>query len=99
MNRTFHPSAEVSDIRSRISHPIIDGDGHFFEFYPVVLEYIRKEAGGDLAKRFIKYKRYDRKIGAYGGAPTKTPLDRATAILPELMYRRLDEIGVNFALQ
>ena len=99
MTRTFSPSAQVNKIRSQIDHPIIDGDGHFFEFYPVVQEYLQKQGGSELAKRFSNHRRHPRKIGAYWGAPTKNTLDRATAILPDLMYRRLDEVGVDFALQ
>ena len=32
------------------------------------------------------------------GLPTKNTLDRATAMLPELMYERLDELGIDFAV-
>ena len=31
------------------------------------------------------------------GIPTRNTLDRATAMLPELMYSRLDEIGIDVA--
>jgi len=32
------------------------------------------------------------------GLPTRNTLDRVTVSLPELMYRRMDEIGIDFAL-
>ena len=35
---------------------------------------------------------------AFWGLPTKNTLDRATAMLPALMYKRLDEIGIDYAL-
>ena len=35
-------------VRSKIDHPIIDGDGHWVEYDPVFSEKMRK-VGGDLA--------------------------------------------------
>ena len=32
------------------------------------------------------------------GLPTRNTLDRATVMLPDLMYRRLDELGIDFAV-
>jgi predicted TIM-barrel fold metal-dependent hydrolase len=39
-------------VRSRLSHPVIDSDGHFLESVPTFLDYLRAEAGSDLAGRF-----------------------------------------------
>jgi len=41
-----HPAP--AEIRARLDHPVIDGDGHWVEFDPVFAERMRK-AGGDLA--------------------------------------------------
>jgi len=38
----------ATQIRSRLDHPVIDGDGHWVEFDPVFSERMRK-AGGDKA--------------------------------------------------
>src|SRR5260370_38749314 len=35
-------------VRSKIDHPIVDGDGHWVEYDPVLSEKMRK-VGGDLA--------------------------------------------------
>ena len=35
---------------------------------------------------------------AWWGVPTENTLDRATAMFPELLYQRLDELGIDFAL-
>jgi predicted TIM-barrel fold metal-dependent hydrolase len=35
---------------------------------------------------------------AWWGVPTRNTLDRATAMMPKLMYRRMDELGLDYAL-
>ena len=35
---------------------------------------------------------------AVWGIPTENTLDRATGMLPDLMYQRLDEFGIDFAV-
>jgi len=39
-------------IRSRLSHPIIDADGHIVECTPVLLDYLREVGGPDVAERY-----------------------------------------------
>ena len=43
----FLPSAEVTAIRSRLDHPIIDADGHAIEYLPLVRDILREQAGDD----------------------------------------------------
>jgi predicted TIM-barrel fold metal-dependent hydrolase len=109
----FTPSREVAEIRARIDHPVIDADGHLVEFTPLVRDFLVEEAGESLAKRFdtlvhgaqlsrsVPLERR-RELGisryAWWGLPSRNTLDRATAMLPGLMYRRLDELGIDFAL-
>jgi len=40
------------EIRSRLGHPIIDGDAHINEFYPGFLEAIDKVGGPDFGRRY-----------------------------------------------
>jgi predicted TIM-barrel fold metal-dependent hydrolase len=40
-------------VRARLKHPVIDSDGHFSEYLPVVREYLIKHGGEDLVKRFF----------------------------------------------
>ena len=40
--------ASPAQIRANLSHPIVDGDGHWLEYAPVFSEKMRK-AGGDKA--------------------------------------------------
>ncbi len=109
----FVRSHAVDRIRAAIDHPIIDGDGHFIEYYPVVRDFLVEEAGEGVAKRLdqmmngssaireLPRDQY-RSAGAYRytwwGVPSANTLDRATAISPNLMYARLDELGIDFAL-
>ncbi len=112
-SKTFERSQEVSDVRGQIDHPIIDGDGHLIEFVPWLRDLIVEIADESVAKQFdalvhgsaaIRGVPEDarRELGisrsSYWALPARNTLDRATAMLPELLYERLDEIGIDFAL-
>lgn len=100
-------------VRSGLSHPVIDCDGHWTEPIPLWAEYVRKLAGSDAADTFLAMQRtrgnawYEMSAqerqrrrywrSAWWGFPANT-LDRATAMLPALMYERLDDFGIDFAL-
>ncbi len=43
-----------SQIHSHLDHPVIDSDGHLFEFYPLFLDYVKKEGGTGIADRLTK---------------------------------------------
>ncbi len=109
----FVASDEVAAIRDRIDHPIIDGDGHLIEFVPWLRDLIVDSADESVAKRFDTLvtgsaavrgvpEEARRQLGisrsSYWALPARNTLDRATAMLPELLYDRLDEIGIDFAL-
>src|SRR5262245_35093962 len=106
MDFHFVRSREVARIRERLDHPVVDADGHLLEFMPVVLDLVREEAGASLAKRFeevlaglTQASRFRHtRARAYWGLLERNTLDRMTVTLPELLYRRLDEIGIDFAL-
>ena len=100
-------------VRSKIDHPIIDGDGHWVEYDPVFSEKMRK-VGGDLAADgFLKAmattreslsmtvdERRHKRIGqsAFWARQAENTLDRATAMMPKLLYDRLDELGLDFVI-
>jgi predicted TIM-barrel fold metal-dependent hydrolase len=106
MTFQFTPSDEVARIRSRLDHPIVDGDGHLVEFLPLVLDLVREEADASVARRFeellLGLVQADRlrhtRARAYWALPERNTLDRMTVTLPELLYRRLDEIGLDYVL-
>lgn len=43
-----------AEIRARLSHPIIDSDGHTVEFLPAFLDVLKEVAGPDIADRYVK---------------------------------------------
>src|SRR5262249_35274967 len=96
---------EARKLHARLKHPIIDADGPWAEFAPLMREEFRRIGGDtaveafDLASQRILNslnmsvaERRRRRIGqeAFWFLPTKNTLDRATAMLPRLMYERLD---------
>ena len=106
-------SAKAAELRAQLSHPVVDADGHWLEFGPQVRERMR-EIGGDKAvqgmESFPKLvedqlsmsleERRRRRIGqqAFWALPTKNTRDRATAMLPRLLYERLGELGIDFSV-
>ena len=103
MDLHFVPSDEVARIRRGLSHPVIDADGHLAEFMPMVVDCMREVADAAVAERFVRFRRSPFTSGEgylptrvfYGSPPT---LDRMTVMLPKLLYGRLEEIGLDFAL-
>ena len=108
------PATESASIRARLSHPVIDADGHTMEFMPIVLDYI-KDIGGTRAvegfnQAMTRYGRWfemspeERRDTwtwippAGNGTPPLSPLDQATAFSPKLLHQRMDEIGLDFTI-
>ncbi len=101
------------DIRKRIGHPVIDADGHWLEFGPSITDYLKEVAGPNAVNSFRRRGSYVQKSlsmtpeeraqtrraqEAFWGVPAKNTLDRATAMLPRLLYDRLDEFGFDFTV-
>jgi predicted TIM-barrel fold metal-dependent hydrolase len=109
--------SSTSEIHARLSHPVIDIDGHMAEHLPTLAPYLEHE-GLSLDHPSLR-----RLIPPYGGsdqtwhtqtpaerAATRTPrgpwwstpagrtIDLATALFPELLYERLDELGIDFGV-
>jgi predicted TIM-barrel fold metal-dependent hydrolase len=111
MSGNGHHSAR--QLHSRLSHPIIDADGHWIEYQPVMREEFRK-IGGDAAVEALALasqrvpnslgmstaERSRRRVGqeAFWSTPSENVRDRATAMLPRLMYERLEELGIDFCV-
>jgi predicted TIM-barrel fold metal-dependent hydrolase len=104
---------EARKIRSKLRHPIIDADGHWLEYTPVMREEFRK-IGGDAAVEALAVagsrvpnalkmsvaERARRRVGmeSFWSSPSENVLDRATAMLPRLMYERLEDLGIDFCV-
>src|ERR1700719_4055117 len=100
--------SEAQRIHASLKHPVIDADGHWLEFGPIIVEQLEKFGGtravegfrafnGRISKRLTtpeeERKRRRRAQEAFWGLPTKNTRDRATEILPRLLSQRLDEFG------
>ena len=46
---------KASGLRARLSHPIIDADGHWLEFGPTVREQLRKIGGDGAVEGFTRF--------------------------------------------
>jgi predicted TIM-barrel fold metal-dependent hydrolase len=105
--------AEPEKIRKSLGHPVIDSDGHWVEYFPMILDYLGKVAGNKaveglksrdevVAKILTMTDEQRRDEGraqqAWWPFPTKNTLDRATAMIPKLLYQRLDELGFDFTV-
>jgi len=102
-----------ADVRSGLKHPIIDADGHWVEYNPVFAERMRKLAGDKAADGYLASQRRvpdslsltiaERKqrgiaMENYWGRQSTNTRDRATAMMPRLLYDRLDELGIDFGI-
>jgi predicted TIM-barrel fold metal-dependent hydrolase len=104
-------SSKSAAVRSRLDHPVIDGDGHWLEPIPIFLDFLRDVAGPTVVDKFVKKasettwydispaERMRRRLmrPTWWGEPAHT-LDRATAMIPRLFYERLDDIGLDFCV-
>jgi predicted TIM-barrel fold metal-dependent hydrolase len=111
VNKNGHPRPE--QIRARLSHPVVDADGHWLHYGPVFREEIRK-VGGDTALEGVLSvskgtrealsmsvaERRRRRIAqeSFWSFPEKNTRDRATGMLPRLLHERLGEIGFDYAV-
>jgi len=101
------------DIRARLDHPVIDADGHVLEYLPAVEPHLREALGSAAFERYrqqssplhrIMDADNDRRLAtrtpqsAWWGTPARNTRDLATAAAPALMYDRMDELGLDFAV-
>src|SRR4029453_6423706 len=96
-------------VRESLGYPVIDIDGHLVEHVPEVVPFVREFLSRPLFDRWTRgdfthlfavtgatnAERARTRVPQAGwwGAPTANTLDRATAMLPGLLYDRMDEFG------
>ena len=103
----------AAQVRARLSHPIIDADGHWLEYGPLVRQHLKRIGGERAVEGFGIFgsqvmrdlslsvaERRHRRIAqeAWWALPTKNTRDRATATMPRLLYERMEELGLDFAV-
>jgi len=105
---TFRPSPRVRDLRARLDHPIVDGDGHLLESVPLLFDFLRKEGGDIVAREFGEMLR-SRPPFSHGDPARGLPragwwgtsndaLDVASCTAPGLLASRMEELGLDFAI-
>jgi predicted TIM-barrel fold metal-dependent hydrolase len=111
MSENGHLDART--LHARLTHPIVDADGHWLEYGPVMREEFRR-IGGEAAVEALATatsrvpsslkmsvaERSRKRVGqeAFWSSPSENVLDRATAMMPKLMYERLDDLGIDFCV-
>ncbi len=105
--------ASPEQVHAKLSHPIIDADGHWIEYTPVFAERMRQLAGAKAADGFLAAQRRipdalrlsieERQrrgiaMEGYWGRQSTNTRDRATAMMPKMLYDRLDELGIDFGI-
>jgi predicted TIM-barrel fold metal-dependent hydrolase len=105
-------SSEAVHLRARLNHPVIDSDGHWVEFGPQLNDYLKRIGGNKALDGFKsrptevwhltiplqerRERRLDQPI--WWGMPARNTLDRATAMLPQLLYQRVADFGFDFVV-
>ena len=108
-----HGHFNPEQVHSRLKHPVIDADGHWIEYGPVFAARMRKAAGDKAADGFLKSvrrisdvlslsiaerRRRGIAMEGYWGRQSTNTRDRATAMMPRMLYDRLDELGIDFGI-
>lgn len=112
-SRPMAPRTSSSAIRERLDHPVIDADGHCVEYHPAIRAILEEVAGTDVAERYQlapvgHFNWYDQSVERrierrtirppWWSVPSANTADRAMAVIPQVMYERLDEAGVDFSV-
>jgi predicted TIM-barrel fold metal-dependent hydrolase len=110
---SVHEKSSAQKIRASLKHPVVDADGHWLEFSPVIVDQLKKIGGDTAVSGFLSFnkgvanalaatpeqrKTTRRAQEAFWPVPTRNTLDRATELLPKLLYERLDEFGIDFTV-
>ena len=110
-----NPDVSPAEIRSRLDHPVIDADGHIFEYMPALDTYLREEGieggsrevmgaasfdGTPLWQNLQEDERWAHRTyrSPWWGMPMANTLDFATSQAPALLYERLEELGLDYAV-
>ncbi|HXZ87166.1 MAG TPA: amidohydrolase family protein [Candidatus Binataceae bacterium] len=105
--------ADPREIHANLQHPVIDSDGHWVEYFPMVLDYLKQVGGtkaaeglasrdevvGRILSMTLEQRREGRRAQqSWWAFPTKNTRDRATAMIPRLLYERMGELGLDFSV-
>lgn len=103
----------AQQIRAKLDHPIIDGDGHWVEYFPTMQEDLLRIGGEKAVEGFAAFgnevyqnlrlsneQRRHQNLAheAWWAVPTRNTRDRATAMMPKLLAERMEEFGFDFSV-
>jgi predicted TIM-barrel fold metal-dependent hydrolase len=109
---TIVRGSRSADIHTQLNHPVVDGDAHWLESVPVFHDYLKATGGQSMLDEYVKAQggadrwyqtppteRLRQRMGRpnYWFGPGNT-VDRATSMIPKLMYERLPDFGIDFAV-
>ncbi|MFP8877638.1 MAG: amidohydrolase family protein [Myxococcota bacterium] len=106
--------ASARKIRESLDHPVLDADGHIVEYWPELDRFLREEGVEGGMEAFMATANFDGSRtwqtlepeerlrerayrSPWWGFPNDAR-DLATAVAPRLLYERLDELGIDFAV-
>ena len=103
MNSTGPNRPTGADIRAKLSHPIVDGDGHAVELSLAFPDFLKQVAGPE------ELKRWEANVGEatvlqvppggwYLSPSGPSTIDRAMAMLPDFRHERHQDAGIDFAI-
>ena len=111
---TTNGHTDARTLHNRLRHPVIDADGHWIEYGPIMKRGVPAASAARRRRRRWRWppsacrtrsrmsvaERGRRRVGqeSFWSSPSENVLDRATAMLPRLMYERLDELGIDFSV-
>src|SRR6476660_6195457 len=113
MTKIAEPTRRTTEFRAALDHPIVDVDAHQLEVVPVILDLLRDVGGPGMPDKFLEHfgwvrrtfrmtpeERIDTRapVPVWWPMPTENTIDRATTVLPGLLYDRMDEIGLDFSI-
>jgi predicted TIM-barrel fold metal-dependent hydrolase len=113
MSVVLESTSRSAELRAQFDHPVVDGDGHWLEPIPILTEFLADVGGAPMADDYLASHReaycgwYDMTVDERLAHRQLRPLtwqdcgntiDRATAMLPKLMYERLDEFGIDVSV-
>lgn len=107
-------NCDAAKVREKLGHPVIDSDAHTSEYNPIFLEYLAQAGGKKIADKYESMlrggasywyslspeERFDQRVQRppFWIIPAGNTMDRATAMLPALFRKRMDEFGIDFSV-
>ena len=103
---------DAARIRAHLGHPILDGDGHWIESMPVLIDFVREAGGADMADRYAKSQarrgdwyeasieeRQNRRLRRGNWwITTADTTDFASGMLPGYLVERMDDLGMDYSI-